>query len=1117
MRIKIIFTLFAFFLSKLIFAQAVVKTDTIYYDIKWKVTKNVTNAGFYRVLKTDKNGTPVGITKDYYITGEVQRECKILTHNPETKDGYCTWYYKDGSIYSIDYFVKNRDFAKIIKQNKLYNIKTKSDELIKYYNTNAGVNLENSSKTAYVFSSVSAYFMHFRKYDKAIFFYQISANLFKEHKNLIAYAKVLNSIGIAYYSKSDIKNAEKYYLACKNIRAKTLGKQHPDYASSLNNLALLYKTEGDYKKSVPFYVEAISIYKINNNKKDNSYITIVNNLANIYLSMGKYQQAELLYIEAIKTRKEILGDKHIDYGVSLNSLGTLYVKMGKNKEAEVLFVDVTKIFKEKLGEQHPDYATALNNLAFLYESIGNYEKAEPLYVSALNIRKKALGNKHSSYAESLNNLATLYYNSGNYVKAKPLFIEALKAFKTTIGTKHPTYATSLNNLAALCDDLGDFKSAEKFYIDALNNRKATLGTKHPAYASALSNLAVTYFKMGKSETNKKKASDYFEKAKSLYLEAIKINKEVLGDKHPNYAIPTMNLADLYLAMGNLSYSPKIKSEYSQKAMTLYIENIKITNFNINQNFSFLSEKEKELYYKTESYKFNSFYSLSLKQKYENPAMLNYVYDIALKNKGLLLKSSTAMRNAILSSENTDLITTYDNWISIKKEISKLYSTAIDKRTQNPKMLEEQANELEKELVKASQIFSDFEKIQNIKWQNVQQKLNPNEVAIEFIHFKYYDKEWTDKTYYCALIIKANSKHPEMIKLFEEKELETIIGKFGGNNFSYINRIYGKNSKNNNELYKLIWKPMEGSLSGIKTIYISPSGLLHKVSFAAIGDKNNSYLCDKYTINLQSTTAKVTMPENFLFNKKMTATIFGGIDYNTDSTTQKIWSYLEATKSESKKIEQILKTEITKVNYYSSRSATEEKFKTLASNSNLVHIATHGFFFPDPNEKENEEKEKIVEKGAITFRGGSRGFGVESFVKNENPLMRSGLVFAGGNDVWSRQEKGEGEDGVLSAQEVAHIDLRKTNLVVMSACETGLGDIKGSEGVYGLQRAFKMAGVNFLIMSLWQVPDKETEEFMTTFYSKFLSLKNIKQAFTQTQKEMRQKYDPYFWAAFVLVE
>jgi CHAT domain-containing protein len=316
--------------------------------------------------------------------------------------------------------------------------------------------------------------------------------------------------------------------------------------------------------------------------------------------------------------------------------------------------------------------------------------------------------------------------------------------------------------------------------------------------------------------------------------------------------------------------------------------------------------------------------------------------------------------------------------------------------------------------------------------------------------------------------------------------------------------------------------MNSSNTDTKTkVYISPSGLLHKISFPAIAKEQDIYLCDAYDIEIKSTTGKIAsggaVETIYESSRPTTATIFGGINYDTDSTSYQGWTYLEGTKTETQKIDKILKKGKVEVSYFTNTNATEGEFKQLASNSNILHIATHGFFYPDPKDVVLEsDTMEVVED--ITFRGGSRGFGVNSFVENYNPLMRSGLVFAGANDVWSKQNKTDSiDDGVLTAQEVSNIDMRKTDLVVMSACETGLGDIKGSEGVYGLQRAFKMAGVNYMIMSLWQVPDKETEEFMTKFYKKLIKKNNIKQAFAETQKEMRKKYDPYFWAAFVLVE
>jgi len=182
------------------------------------------------------------------------------------------------------------------------------------------------------------------------------------------------------------------------------------------------------------------------------------------------------------------------------------------------------------------------------------------------------------------------------------------------------------------------------------------------------------------------------------------------------------------------------------------------------------------------------------------------------------------------------------------------------------------------------------------------------------------------------------------------------------------------------------------------------------------------------------------------------------------------------------------------------------------------MSTHGFFYPDPEKlTTNFEIDTVESNEDLVFRGSNSSFGVKNFVFNKNPLMRSGLVLSGANRVWNNPDmKGE-EDGVLTAYEVAQIDLRQTGLVVLSACETGLGDINGSEGVYGLQRSFKMAGVKYIIMSLWQVPDNETQEFMTLFYKNLLLLKEPKQAFAKTQLAMRKKYDPYYWAAFVLIE
>ncbi len=917
-----------------------------------------------------------------------------------------------------------------------------------------------------------------------------------------------DSLRQQYQNKQSYDTALVYAKQALTLVEKQYGKKDTLYADMLNGLVNIYGYSSRFNKAINFCKKELEI-RLKLQGKDNiNYGNCIAWLGWLYYNIGDYDKALPLYIEALENIKKSLGKNHSDYGASLNNLAGLYQDIGQYQKALPLYLDAIENGEKSLGKEHFYYGIYLSELAELYGDIGQYQKALPLYLEALENCEKSLGKEHSYYGIYLNELAKTYYLLGNYKKALPLYIDALANVKKSVGENHPEYGIYLNNLALLYQKMGKYQEALPLFIETLENTKKLYGKEHSEYGVRLNNLAGLYLSM-----------EQYGKALPLYRDALKNTAKALGKEHLQYGAILNSLAGLYQKMGQY-----------QQALPIFIEGIENINQNITKDFSYLSEKEKEAYFNMNSFHFKVFNSFALQSKEQLPEVTTMVFDNAVRNKGILLKSSTAMRMTILSSKDTVLINKYDKWIGLKKEIVSLYSNPISKRQKDPKNIEEQANVLERDLVKNSQEFLAFTNILKIKWQDVQKALKSNEVAIEFVHFRLYGKNrFTDTTMYCALIVNPKSKQPEMIPLFREKQLEEIIGKFGGNNYSYINSIYGKNTEVNQELYNLVWAPIDSFLTkrvGVVSshtdtklkVYLSPSGLLHKISFSAIAKEQNVYLCDAYSIEVKSSTGKLVESHQMSQRHPMTsATLFGGINYNTDSTQAQIWSYLEGTKIETEKINNILKRGKVGVNYFSNTTATEEEFKLMAKNSNILHIATHGFFYPDPKEIRKEEKQNI-EVGEIVFRGGGRGFGVSSFVKNDNPLMRSGLVFAGANDVWSIQNKNDSiDDGVLTAQEVSNIDMRKTDLVVMSACETGLGDIKDSEGVYGLQRAFKMAGVDYMIMSLWQVPDKETEEFMTTFYKKLIKQKDIKQSFAETQKEMRAKYDPYFWAAFVLIK
>jgi len=313
--------------------------------------------------------------------------------------------------------------------------------------------------------------------------------------------------------------------------------------------------------------------------------------------------------------------------------------------------------------------------------------------------------------------------------------------------------------------------------------------------------------------------------------------------------------------------------------------------------------------------------------------------------------------------------------------------------------------------------------------------------------------------------------------------------------------------------------------------------LYKLSFAGLKVDSAAYLCDRYNIYTMLSSRDILKLKNepkTTETNNYTASVYGGADYdlaydkikvpdsaNSIKTEDMVamrsvslnlrgngsFGYLKGTKIEAENIKNILAENKFNVSLYTGNTAAEGIFKSLSGTfaPQIIHIATHGFFLPSPDTTKN--KESVLTE-------------TNKFTKNDNPLMRTGLMFSGANNVWAGKETPKDiDDGVLTAYEVSNLNLMNTKLAVLSACETGLGDIKAGEGVFGLQRAFKLAGVGKIIMSKWPVPDAETVELMEAFYSGWMNGLSIHDAFTKAQQKMRFKYpdDPAKWAAFVLIE
>ena len=1037
-------------------------------------------------------------------------------------------------------------------------------------------------------------------------------------KEVPEYANSLYKLGTLYHITRNFEKAEAFYLEAKAIREKVLGKEHPDYDNSLNNLSILYYDMGNYEKAEPLYLEIKTLREKVLGKEHPDYAQSLLNLGVFYDKIGNYEKTEAFYLEALAIREKVLGKEHSDYAWSLYNLANLYLKLGKYEKAEPLYLESIAIREKISGKEAPAYAQGLFNLAILYSNMGEFEKAEPLFLESLAIKGKVFGKEHPSYENCLNNLGAFYHEMGNYQKSEQLFLEAKVICEKLHGKERPEYAYNLHNLAGLYSDMGYYKKAESFYLEALNIFEKVQGKEDPDYANCLNNLGADYHKMG----NYKKSEPFFlealairekvlgkehpyyafsltdlgllytdlreyEKAEPLFLEALALREKVLGKENHNYASSLYVLAVLYTEMGNykkaeplllesLAIREKvlgkenpeyakcvnnlgilyIKTQQYKKAAAYFLEENKINRQNIERAASYSSENQMLQYLATFNKSLATFQSFT--QLNPSPECYQENYNNSLFFNGLVLENERLLARVIASAD-TATIALYEKWQNARLRLAKRYAKPIAERKKIAET-EAEAEGYEKALMRSLPTFGETRSVP--QWQEVRDRLKPGEAAIEFVHYKFYTPDATDSVMYAALLLQPGWDAPQMIPLFEEKQLDSLLRNTGGDKADYITKVYAVASRSivpvekssivqYKSLYKLIWKPLEKDLAGAQSIYFAPTGLLHRLNLSAIPITADSTLADRYClIELGSTRslAERTKSRQMLAKTdqsyhNLDAAIFGGIQYEMDSTAifaanarllhadiasrgmenadsldssnrGGTWNYLNGTEKEVNVLASILTSAGFATDIRKGFDATEESFKNIGAlqgdqkgSPRVIHLATHGFFFPDPQD---------TIKNRATIDEQETGFKT-----SDNPLIRSGLLMAGANYAWKTGKpiKKGMENGILTAYEISHLDLSQTELVVLSACETGLGDIAGNEGVFGLQRAFKIAGVRYLIMSLWQVPDFQTQDLMTTFYTYWLKeKKGIPEAFRAAQQDMREKYlDPYLWAGFVLVE
>lgn len=861
--------------------------------------------------------------------------------------------------------------------------------------------------------------------------------------------------------------------------------------NELNDKVVEMYNIGQYEKGIPMAIHSMEIAEEKYGDTHPYYITSLGNLALLYETTLQYEKAITLYSKACDIQKKLTGNKSTKYAAAISRLGEVYYAQGVYEKAEPIFIETIAVY-ELIGEKNTDYANSLNDLALLYMDIGQYEKSELLYLRANEMRKDILGENNRDYPTGLDNLANLYLLMGKNEKALSLYTRSKEIRKIVLGENDPYYATSLNNLAELYRTTGDYKNAEPLYIQSMQIRKKALGEYHPYYANSLNNLALFYHTLG-----------YDEKAEPLYLQAKDIIEKTLGKYHPYYYNTLNNLAFLYFDLGNF-----------EKAEPLIVEATQIKIQDLKNTFTILSEKEKANYINKNTMLVTNDNSFLFNYKKSSPALVINNFNLQVFIKSLSLAAARSMISSVMGSTDPLLRQRFDEWKKNKIMLAKQYSLLPANRMAGIDRIEAKTEALEKELTRTSAAFRNGQGNLGIDMKSIQRKLQDNEAAIEFVRFRLFNKKVTDSVIYAAYILTKNAAMPVFVPLCEEKQLQQLFSSKGANSNSLVTSIYrGAGEENDNisvtkgdNLYRLIWQPLEPYLKGIKKIVYSPAGKLYTVAFNALPVGEGKILMDKYELQQYTSTRQVALRNDADKGRPKNILLFGDAQFSKKSTgitavsTTNVWASLPGTADEVKKISQIFSQHHISEKSLLKLQASEENLKKLSGNSpQVIHLATHGFFLPEP----------VMNTGKMPS---------ETFAQAQDPLLRSGLLLAGANDAWrGKVPSGGDEDGIATAYEISQLDLGRTKLVVLSACETALGDIQGSEGVFGLQRAFKMAGVDKMIVSLWQVPDKETGELMVSFYNNWLGGDTIGNAFYKAQSAMRKKYTPFYWAAFVLIE
>lgn len=981
--------------------------------------------------------------------------------------------------------------------------------------------MPDTTITADIFNNIATAYMHLACYDEANDYLLRALRIYERTvgSNGAACCETLNNLSVLYSKLGNHTKSIEYLNRTLTIRKSTYGEDHHDNIPFYINIGIHYAELADYETALEYLFQALEFQEKAFGPADHpNYASCYDSIGGIYNHKGDYGKALKYITHALKIRENMLGAEHPDTAYEYESLGGVYSDIGNYDKASEYITHALMIKEKVLGTEHPDTANIYSKLGSLCGHMGNYADALVYSFHALRIREKVFGADHPDVALSYNEIGHVYGMLNNDEKRLEYESLALEIMKKTYSAEHPKIARSYNNIGATYSELGDFDQALEYQLQALNITEKALGTDHPMAAIVCHNIAFSYADLHE-----------YEDAMQYELRAMEITEKTFGLEHTKAIMIFDLFGDIYYKTGELqkalecflrilkiqkkSYSPNHPTfidTYTQIALLYYeLQDENTVNYTkklmesiIQSNLSVFYIPQEELRLSLLN-KRHMHVSLCFSVVFSSPVPFdaNELYAFEVGTKNLFAESSFVQSNAANSDKNPEYAEKYSELRHLQGLYAK-YSLEGFPEDQPREKLEQRILDSEYALAPYYREIDFKLHMQNTTTDNIQEQLSDDMALLEYGRYYYLSKEHCFQEQidagdrYFVFLVRRNDIC--LLELGACSEIDSLIEQV-----RTLLTTQADASEALHALYNILIAPVKNELSGVSQFYVAPDSELFKLPFEllqnAAGERLDqtihsiSYISTGRELLRASATASGSPVKNisiiadpeFNLNADKFVIPEDEKDEDHDISQQHSRDLDGHLKADSISNIPFTAVEADMIAVLFGESATvmrgHEAVKSAIrqiGSPHIIHLSTHGFAFAS-QDTDTQQKLHLFDR---TDRG-------RRLKTSDNPMLRCGLTFAGICN-WLKGENLTESigNGILNGMDVLSLNLSNTDLMVLSACQTGLGDTQTGEGIQGLRRAFELAGVHTLICTLWKVDDLASAILMTAFYRNLLANK-----------------------------